>query len=101
MHAYITKKEEDDFNLAIKLRNDRVITTPGAPFKASNNQEISDLVGRGVFKFKQYDERLHSKIHIFKSRLVRKVKGKTTKPYKKSRLVIQGYQDRGKETILT
>ncbi|KAF7577809.1 hypothetical protein PtrM4_020490 [Pyrenophora tritici-repentis] len=100
-HAYITKKEQDDLELAIKLRNDGVITTSGAPFEASDDQEISDLVGRGVFKFEQYDERLHSKIRIFKSRLVREVKGKTTKPYEKSRLVIQGYQDHGKETILT
>ncbi|KAF7567022.1 DUF1421 multi-domain protein [Pyrenophora tritici-repentis] len=100
-HAYITKKEQDDLELAIKLRNDGVITTSGAPFEASDDQEISDLVGRGVFKFEQYDERLHSKIRIFKSRLVREVKGKTTKPYEKSRLVIQGYQDYGKEAILT
>ncbi|KAF7570471.1 hypothetical protein PtrM4_104730 [Pyrenophora tritici-repentis] len=100
-HAYITKKEQDDLELAIKLRNDGVITTSGAPFEASDDQEISDLVGRGVFKFEQYDERLHSKIRIFKSRLVREVKGKTTKPYEKSRLVIQGYQDHGKEAILT
>ncbi|KAF7565969.1 hypothetical protein PtrM4_054030 [Pyrenophora tritici-repentis] len=100
-HAYITKKEQDDLELAIKLRTDGVITTAGAPFEASDDQEISDLVGRGVFKFEQYDERLHSKIRIFKSRLVREVKGKTTKPYEKSRLVIQGYQDHGKETILT
>ena len=45
-------------------------------------------MGRGVFKFKQYDEKLHSGTRIFKSRLVREVKGKTTKPYEKSRLVI-------------
>ncbi|KAK1912715.1 hypothetical protein P3342_004651 [Pyrenophora teres f. teres] len=32
-HAYITKKEQDDLKLAIKLRNDGVITTPGAPLK--------------------------------------------------------------------
>jgi hypothetical protein len=36
-HAYITKKEEDDHELAIKLRNDGVITTPGAPFEASDD----------------------------------------------------------------
>jgi len=87
-HAYITKKEEDNLKLAIKLRNDRVITTAGEPFEASNNQEISDLVGQGVFKFKQYDEKLHSGIRIFKLRLVREIKGKTTKPYEKSPLVI-------------
>ncbi|CAE7034277.1 hypothetical protein PTTW11_11401 [Pyrenophora teres f. teres] len=100
-HAYITRKEQDDHELAIKLRNDGVITTSGAPFEASDDQEISDLVGRGVFKFEQYNEKLHGRIRIFKSRLVREVKGKTTKPYEKSRLVIQGYQDHGKEAILT
>jgi hypothetical protein len=89
--VYMTKKEEADHKLAIKLRNDGVITTLGAPFKASNDQEISDLVGRRVFKFEQYNKERHGRIWIFKSRLVREVKGKTTKLYKKSRLVIQGY----------
>ena len=98
---YITKKEETNYKLAIKLRNNRVITTLGAPFKASDKQEISNLVGCRVFKFKLYNKELHSRIRIFKSRLVREVKGKTTKPYEKSRLVIQGYQDHGKEAILT
>ena len=90
-HTYISKKEENDLKLAIKLRNEGVITTSGAPFEASDDQEISDLVGRGVFKFERYDDRLHKGIRIFKSRLVQEVKGKTTKPYKKSCLVIQGY----------
>jgi hypothetical protein len=35
--AYITKKEENNLKLVIKLRNNRVITTLGALFKASNN----------------------------------------------------------------
>jgi hypothetical protein len=100
-NVYMTKKEEADYKLAIKLRNDGVITTLGAPFEASDEQEISDLVGRGVFEFELYNKELHGRIRIFKSRLVREVKGKTTKPYEKSRLVIQGYQDHGKEAILT
>jgi hypothetical protein len=58
----MTKKEEADYKLAIKLRKDRVITTLGAPFKASDNQEISDLVGCRVFKFKQYNKERHSGI---------------------------------------
>jgi hypothetical protein len=36
-HAYITKKEEDNLKLAIKLRNNGVIITLGAPFKASDH----------------------------------------------------------------
>jgi hypothetical protein len=50
--VYIIKKEEANYKLAIKLRNNRVITTLGTPFKASNNQEISNLIGCRVFKFK-------------------------------------------------
>jgi hypothetical protein len=90
-NAYIIKKEEADLKLAIKLRNNRVIITLGAPFESSNNQEISNLIGRRVFKFKLYDKKVHRRTRIFKLRLVREVKGKITKPYKKSRLVIQGY----------
>lgn len=45
---YLSKKEEDDYALAIKLRNDGVINTSGAPFEASDQKEIDDLVGRGV-----------------------------------------------------
>jgi hypothetical protein len=90
-NAYITKKEEANLKLAIRLRNNRVITASGALFEASNNQEINNLVGRRVFKFELYNKKVHRGTRIFKSRLVREIKGKTTKPYKKSRLVIQGY----------
>ncbi|KAF1970758.1 hypothetical protein BU23DRAFT_581893 [Bimuria novae-zelandiae CBS 107.79] len=34
-YAYMMKKEEADYELAIKLRNDGVITTLGAPFEAT------------------------------------------------------------------
>jgi hypothetical protein len=59
---YIIKKEEDDYKLALKLRNNRVITTLGAPFKASNEQEISNLVGYKVFEFELYNKELHGGI---------------------------------------
>ena len=35
--VYITKKEEANLKLAIKLRNDRVIITLDVSFKTSNN----------------------------------------------------------------
>jgi hypothetical protein len=60
--VYMTKKEDADYKLAVKLRNDGVITTLGAPFKASDDQEISDLVGRGLFEFEQYNKERHSGI---------------------------------------
>jgi transposase InsO family protein len=98
--AYLSKKETDDWMLAIKLRSDGVITTPGQPFEASDSKEIDDLIGRGVFQFERFDATKHNG-RIFKSRMVREVKGKTTQPYEKSRLVIQGFKDKGKEAVLT
>ena len=50
-----------------------------------------------------YKDDLRVKGHrIFKSRIVNKVKGKETLTlYKKSRLVIQYFNDKGKREILT
>jgi len=60
------------------------------------------LVARGVFAFEQFDNSKHGYGQIFKSRIVREIKGKaTTTPFEKSRLVIQAYNDYGKEIILT
>ncbi|RWA03359.1 hypothetical protein EKO27_g11746 [Xylaria grammica] len=100
-HMFLSQKEEQSYALAIKLREDGIINTPGAPFEESDATEINDLVARGVFQFVRYNPAQHGDIRIFKSRLVREVKGKTTKPYEKSRLVVQGYNDTEKETVLT
>jgi hypothetical protein len=55
-----------------------------------------------VFEFVQYDPNKYLGIRIFNSRLVNEVKGKVTSTlYEKSRLVIQAYNDEGKELILT
>jgi hypothetical protein len=55
-----------------------------------------------VFSFERYDEAKHGGIHIFGSRMVREIKGKTTSmPYEKSRLVIAGYNDEEKHSMLT
>jgi hypothetical protein len=54
-----------------------------------------------VFEFVQYDPNKYSGTWIFNSRLVNEVKGKATSaPYEKSQLVIQAYNDKGKELIL-
>jgi hypothetical protein len=87
--------------LSIKLRNDGVITTPGAPFEGSDAQEVEDLIAKGVFSFELYDPTSHGGHRMFKSSMVREVKGKGTKPYEKSRLIIQGYQDGEIDGLLT
>jgi hypothetical protein len=100
--AFITRKEQADIELAIKLRKDGVITTPGDLFERSQQQEINGLIARGVFEFVQYDPNKHSGVWIFNSRLVNEVKEKATNsPFEKSRLVVQAYNNKGKELILT
>ncbi|KAM4061587.1 reverse transcriptase (RNA-dependent DNA polymerase) [Hirsutella rhossiliensis] len=84
--SFLTQKEEDAQALSLKLRSDGIITSPGDPFEESDNKEITDLVGRGVFQFERYDQM---------------IKGINTKPYEKSRLVIQGHNDFEKTTLLT
>lgn len=100
--TFMTAKEEADLNLAKQLRLEGRITTPGAPFEASGKHEIESLIARGVFQIEQYDPTKFRGIRIFKSRMVNEIKGKATNaPFEKSRLVIQGYNDDGKEVILT
>ena len=99
--AYMAKKEMDDIVLARKFRATGRITTPSKPFEASTRTEIDMLIARGVFRFEIYNPHKHGGIRIFKSRIVNEIKGKTTQPYEKSRLVIQGYADNGKKIVLT
>jgi hypothetical protein len=63
--------------------------------------EINDLIAREVFHFIKFNPKVQGSQRIFKTRLVREVKGKNIKPYEKSRLAVQGYGDDEKEAILT
>jgi hypothetical protein len=99
--VFLTNKEQADAALAVQLRAEGKITTPGAPFEKSAQAEIDSLISRGVFEFVRLNEKDQG-TRIFKSRIVNEIKGKTTDaPYEKSRLVVQGYGDDGKEAILT
>lgn len=98
--VFLTQKEKDDFELALKLRAEGVITTPGKPFEEADRTEMEALLSNGTFKILQYDPTVH-KGRIFNMRIVREVKGKSTQPYEKSRLVFAGHSDQGKEEILT
>jgi len=99
--AFIIKKEESDLELAKDLRRKGVITTLRQLFQESQQREIDSLIIRGIFEFVRYDLNVH-KGRIFNSRLMNKVKEKSTEtPYEKSRLIIQAYNDAGKGVILT
>ena len=87
--AFITAKEKADFELVKQLQKESRIITPGAPFQASNKQEIDSLITRGVFKFKKYNPIKFNRVRIFKLRIVNKIKGKATNAlFKKLKLII-------------
>jgi hypothetical protein len=50
--AFLTHKEQGDWDLSLKLRKEGVITTPGALFKASIKIEINSLQASEVFRIK-------------------------------------------------
>jgi recombinational DNA repair protein (RecF pathway) len=95
--AFITRKEQADIELSIKLQKDGVIMTLRGLFKRSQQQKINDLIAREVFEFVQYNLIKHLDIRIFNSRLINKAKEKATNTlFNKSRLVIQTYNNKGK-----
>ncbi len=98
----MSDREHADYKLALKLRYEGVIITPGDPFEPSDQTMIESLLANGVLLPLQYDSNQHAGVCLFKSRLVCEIKGKTTnKPYEKSRLVVQGYNDTEKTGLLT
>ncbi|EED20782.1 conserved hypothetical protein [Talaromyces stipitatus ATCC 10500] len=101
VEVFLSRKEKDDLELAVKLRREGKITADGAPFELSAMAEIDGLIASGTFKIMHHDDLDLRGVRIFNSRLVNEIKGKNEKPYEKSRLVIQGYNDAGKTGILT
>ncbi|KAK1990607.1 hypothetical protein LX36DRAFT_664046 [Colletotrichum falcatum] len=79
--VFATAKEDADYALAVELWEKGIIKT----------LEIKALIDRGVFYIVMFDERKYGGIWIFKSRLVREVKGKNEVPYEKSRLICHLY----------
>lgn len=100
IESFVTHKEKADYELALSLRREGKITTPGRAFEGSDAAEIDALFGSGVLVAVHRDE-VTEKAQIFGSRMVREVKGRTSLPYEKSRLVVCGFNDHEKATILT
>jgi hypothetical protein len=100
--TYIFAKKFFDHELAIKLRKNGMIIALGLPFEEFDNIKVTDLIARDIISFVRYNAaKYESIVPLFKSRMVHKIKSKNDKPYKKLRWVIQGYNDRGKKSILT
>ena len=96
---FVTEKEIKNRALSLELRAKGIITAPGGLFVISRRKEIDRLLARGI-----YDLITHNTAGlncIFGSRIVDEVKGKEAIPFEKSRLVVQAFNNKGKDNILT
>ena len=70
-------------------------------FSASRQKEVIGLLKKGVFKIIKLYNMLKG-VRLFNLRFIDKIKNKgTDKAFKKSRLVVQAYNDLEKELVLT
>jgi hypothetical protein len=101
INIFLTKKEQRDYQLFIELRTKGIINTPNKPFVFSRHKEINRLEIQGVYKIINQSTEELKNTRIFRSRLVDEVKNKEiAAPYKKSRLVIQAWNNKRKKEIL-
>ena len=71
----------------------------GKPFEQSRQKELNGLFEHGVFEIIDY---IPPNSQVFKTRFIDEVKHTgTEKAFEKSRLVVQGYSNSGKDKILT
>lgn len=98
----IHNRKQADYEFAPQLWHQRIITTSKNSFEISNLMEIESLMANGVLQLLQYDSNKNANISLFKSRFVYKIKVKVIdKPYKKSYLMVQDYNDKEIMALLT
>ena len=83
----------------LELYKKGIIITLSKLFVQVNKYEVNGLITTGVIVLIAYDERKYSSIRVFKVRMVYKIKDKLGSLYKKSRLIIRGFNDTNKKTI--
>lgn len=63
---------------------------------------MESLLANGMLQLMQYNSNKYADVNLFEFHFVYEIKRKATdKPYKKSRLIIQGYNDIKKMALLT
>ena len=94
---------EDQPDLSVFLLNeiDSPAPSPRTPYAESRRKEINDLLNKGVFDVIALTN-VPTGVRLFNSRFVDEIKNPgTSAAFEKSRLVVQAFNDRGKEMIMT
>lgn len=82
--------------ISILLQSD----APQPPFTESRHKKINGLLKKDAFEVVAISD-VPSGMRIFNSRFVDEIKNDTAIAFEKSRLVVQAYNDHGKDAILT
>ncbi|CAG8980301.1 hypothetical protein HYALB_00013669, partial [Hymenoscyphus albidus] len=94
------RKQPSTLNIDVYLAKDATASA-SSQFKHSQTQEVNGLIERDVFEYIRPCD-LPESARILNSRFVDSIKNEgTEKAYKKSRLVIQAYNDENKSQVLT
>ncbi|KHJ30188.1 hypothetical protein EV44_g3772 [Erysiphe necator] len=89
----------DTPNLVVFFKSDETICQTS--FEKSRQKEIQGLLEKGVFEYVRLSD-IPLGTRIFNSRFVDEVKNKgTDKAFEKSRLVVQAFNNKGKDFVLT
>ena len=80
---------------------DILVLVQETPFTDSQRKEINGLLEKGVFVVIA-ERDVPQGVHIFNSHFINEIKHPSTnKAFEKSRLVVQAYNDQGKDLVLT
>lgn len=100
------RNDDDAADISIYLQNETAasaaaVSASAPSFVESRRKEINGLLEKGVFEVMPISN-IPRDIRIFNSRFVDEVKNiGTSKAFEKSRLVVQAYNDYGKDAVLT
>jgi hypothetical protein len=98
----MTENHLTSANAPIKqlLSADILVLVQETPFTDSRRKEINRLLEKGVFAVVTDSDVLQG-VYIFNLRFVNEIKHPSTnKAFEKSRLVVQAYNDQGKDLVL-
>ena len=97
--TYLATKEILAYKKSKELREQGVINLRYLPFEEAYNKEIEGLIEIRVFEL---IDSILKNIYLFSTYFVDKIKyNKDSHLYKKSRLIVQAYNDLGKKEVLT
>ena len=98
--SIIQLKNQPDLLIFLSIEIDSSASSPRTPYAESRRKEINGLLNKGVFDVLILTE-VPRGVRLFNFRFVDKIKNpRTSAAFEKSRLMVQAFNDRGKEMVI-